>query len=203
MSRFVCPWWLGHALASPLRRVFQDPAAVLYPHVRRGMTVLEPGPGMGFFTLELAWLVGSEGRVVAIDVQPKMLQALRERASRAGLGERIETRLGQGDRLGTDDLAGKVDFALAFAIVHELPAEQRFFEEVLRTLKPEAKLLVSEPRMHVSARKFDATLRLAENVGFRIAAAPAVRWSRTALLERACCARAPRDQSQECGDPRG
>jgi len=149
------------------------------------MTVLEPGPGMGFFTIELAWLVGSEGRVVAIDVQPKMLQALRERASRAGLAERVETRLGEQDRLGTDVLAGKVDFALAFAMVHELPDQQRFFEEIHATLKPGAKLLVAEPRMHVNAAKLEGTKRLAEKAGFRVVGEPKVRWSRTVLLERA------------------
>jgi len=48
------------------------------------MTVLEPGPGMGFFPLEALQMVGSNGRVVAVDVQPKMLEVLRRRARRAG-----------------------------------------------------------------------------------------------------------------------
>ena len=68
----ICPWWLGYALASPLRRLMHDPRAILSPLVVEGMTVVEPGPGMGFFTLELARLVGPRGRVVAIDVQPRM-----------------------------------------------------------------------------------------------------------------------------------
>ncbi|MGO9423029.1 methyltransferase domain-containing protein [Roseiarcus sp.] len=57
------------------------------------MIVLEPGPGMGFFTLELARLVGPEGRVVAVDVQPKMIAGLRRRAERAGLLDRIDVRV--------------------------------------------------------------------------------------------------------------
>ena len=57
-------------LASPLRRLRCNPASLLAPHVREGMTVLEPGPGMGFFTLELARRVGHTGRVIAVDVQP-------------------------------------------------------------------------------------------------------------------------------------
>ena len=56
------------------------------------MTVLEPGPGMGFFTLELARLVGPEGRVIAVEVQPQMIAGLRRRAERATLIDRIETR---------------------------------------------------------------------------------------------------------------
>ena len=66
MSHTVCPWWLGYVLASPLRRLFLDPVKLLSPYVQAGMTVLEPGPGMGFFTLELARLVGPAGRVVAV-----------------------------------------------------------------------------------------------------------------------------------------
>ena len=73
MAHRVCPWWLGYLLASPLRRLMQDPVKVVAPYVREGMTVLEPGPGMGFFTLELARLVGPSGRVVAVDIQPRML----------------------------------------------------------------------------------------------------------------------------------
>jgi len=91
------------------------------------MTVVEPGPGMGFFTLELARLVGPSGRVIAVDVQPKMLAELRRRAAKAGVLDRIEARQGPGDRMGLNDLNGQADFALAFAVVHELPSAGKFF----------------------------------------------------------------------------
>ncbi|MCX6629132.1 MAG: class I SAM-dependent methyltransferase, partial [Candidatus Solibacter sp.] len=117
----VCPWWLGYLLASPLRRLLQDPTKILSPYVREGMTVLEPGAGMGFFTLELARLVGPEGRVVAVDIQPQMLASLKRRAARASLSARVDTRLAAPDSMGVVDLAGSVDLVLAFAMVHELP----------------------------------------------------------------------------------
>ena len=60
MGHRVCPWWLGYVLASPVRRLLQNPAEVVGPYVRPGMTVLEPGPGMGFFTLEMARQRGPE-----------------------------------------------------------------------------------------------------------------------------------------------
>jgi len=122
MDRHVCPWWLGYLLACPLRRWVADPAKILAPYVREGMTVLEPGPGMGFFTLPLARMVGATGRVVAVDIQPRALDALRRRARKAGLLERVEIRLSQSDSLGLGDLANQVDFALAFAVVHEMPS---------------------------------------------------------------------------------
>lgn len=79
MAHRVCPWWIGYLLASPLRRWFgQDPIKIFSPYVREGITVLEPGPGMGFFTIPLARLVGASGKVIAIDVQTKMIAASRE-----------------------------------------------------------------------------------------------------------------------------
>lgn len=77
MAKHVCPWWLGYWLVSPLRRLWEHPVRMLGPFVREGMLVLEPGCGMGFFTLDLARMVGPRGRVVAVDVQERMLAGSR------------------------------------------------------------------------------------------------------------------------------
>ena len=180
----VCPWWLGYLLASPVRRIFHQPAKVLAAHVRRGMTVLEPGPGMGFFTLELARLVGESGRVIAVDIQPRMLDGLRRRAAKAGVLDRVDARLATTDSLGLADLAGAVDFTLAFAVVHELPAAAPFFREVSRASKPGARLLIVEPMGHVTASLFDAELQAARGAGFTLVESPPLRRSHTALLEK-------------------
>ena len=185
MSQRVCPWWVGYLLASPVRRLLHDPAGILAPHVREGMTVLEPGPGMGFFTLELARRVGPKGRVVAIDVQPRMLAGLRRRAARAGLASRIETRQARSDSLGVGDLAGKVDLVVAFAVVHELPDADRFFAEVRPTLAPGATVLVAEPAGHVRARDFEESMAAAARAGLLHRPGPAIRRSLTALLRAA------------------
>jgi SAM-dependent methyltransferase len=180
----VCPWWLGYFLLGPIRRWTQDPQAILEPHVTEGMTVLEPGPGMGFFTLDLARLAGPTGRVVAVDVQPEMLLRLRRRAERGGLGSRIETRLAGESGLGVGDLARQVGFVLAFAMVHELPEGHPFFAEVAQALAPGGRLLLAEPRGHVSEEEFLATLAAAHRAGLEVIARPAIRRSRTALLAR-------------------
>jgi ubiquinone/menaquinone biosynthesis C-methylase UbiE len=160
----------------------QNPTEILRPFIAPGMTVLEPGPGMGFFTLELARLVGPTGRVVAVDVQPKMLQALRRRAQKAKLIDRIDIRLTQGDGMGVDDIKGTVDFVLAFAVVHELPDEERFFREAATVLKQGCNLFVSEPTGHVSEKKFAATLLAAERCGLRIKSRLDIRSSHSAVL---------------------
>ena len=180
----VCPWWLGYLLASPIRRVQYQPAEVLGPHVSPGMTVLEPGPGMGFFTLELARLAGSTGRVVAVDIQRRMLDRLRCRAAKAGVLDRLDARLVSPDSLGIEDLAGTVDFTLAFFMVHELPAAAGFFREVAQASKSGARLLFAEPKGHVKAPTFDAELQAARDAGFALVETLSLRRSNAVLLER-------------------
>src|SRR5271165_3820552 len=115
MTHRVCPWWLGYWLICPVRLYWQSPREILAPYVHEGMTVLEPGPGMGHFTLELAHLVGSSGRVVAVDVQPKMIDRLKRRSAKAGLLDRVEARTAPAESMGITDLHSSVDFTLAFA----------------------------------------------------------------------------------------
>lgn len=186
MSHSVCPWWLGYVLASPLRRLFlfQDPVQLLSPYVQAGMTVLEPGPGMGFFTLELARLAGPAGRVVAVDIQPKMVASLKRRLTRAGLLERVDARLVPPDSMRLGDLAGQVDFVLACYMVHELPAGNRFFTEVAEALKPGGCLLLAEPAGHVKAPMFESELQAAAQAGLEPVSRPVIRRSRAALLRK-------------------
>jgi ubiquinone/menaquinone biosynthesis C-methylase UbiE len=184
MAQRVCPWWLGYVLVSPLRRFLEPPRALLAPHVAPGMAVVEPGCGMGFFTLELARLVGPSGKVVAVDLQPRMLAGLRRRAHRAGLEERIEMRLAEAERLGLDGLEGVADLAVALHVVHEVGEPQHFFAELARALKPGGRVLVVEPRRHVTPEEFEGELRAAAAAGFAAVERPTCRSGPCALLER-------------------
>ncbi len=184
MAQGVCPWWLGYGLLFPFRKLLEHPTKMLGPWVREGMLVIEPGCGMGYFTLDLARMVGPAGRVVAIDVQERMLAGLRRRAARAGLGERIETRLAGPSGLGRGDVAGTADLALAIHMVHEVPDQAAFYRELLAVLRPGAALLVIEPRGHVSAADFEASLREAARAGFVIAERGVAGKPRSAALRR-------------------
>ena len=131
------------------------------------MTVLEPGSGMGYFTLPLAKMVGPHGKVVVVEVQAGMLTALERRAAKAGLLDRLDLRLCGDDGLGLKDLAGKVlDFAAAMYMVHEVPGQNRFFQELFQALKPGGTLLVIEPKGHVSAQQYEKTDAVILSAGF-------------------------------------
>ncbi len=183
MAEHVCPWWIGYFLVSPIRRWLQNPDDVIAPYVTPGMTVLEPGPGMGFFTLPLARRVGS-GRVIAIDIQEKMLAALRRRATKAGLIQRIETRLAKPDSLAIDDLSGIVDFVLVAAVLHEMPSAERFFRDAAAALARGGRLLLAEPAGHVSRAKFDEELNAGIRAGLDVKDSPAIKRFHAAVLAR-------------------
>jgi tRNA A58 N-methylase Trm61 len=184
MSNHVCPWWIGYLLASPLRRLSQKPEEILSPYVKEGMTILEVGPGMGFFTLPMARLVCPQGKIICIDVQERMIKSLMRRAIRAGLSERIITRLASDDSLQVNDFSNGVDFALLFAVVHEVPDQERLFREVHAALKDNSLVLVSEPAGHVNTDEFNQMLTMARRVGFDIVTSPEIKRSHTALLRK-------------------
>lgn len=168
MAAHVCPSWLGYFLINPLRKFLESPEKILGPFVSPGMTLLEPGPGMGFFTLPMAQMVGPEGRVVVVDIQEKMLSKLRKRAAKMGLKQRIETRLVDGKSLGVADLAGKVDFCAAIHVVHELPDQVAFFNQVFEALRSGGRLLIIEPKGHVKEKDFASSLLKAQDTGFAL-----------------------------------
>ncbi len=161
----VCPWWLGYALVSPLRRLVENPERILAPHVRPGARVLEVGCGMGYFTLPLARLVGAGGHVVSVDVQPRMLLALERRARRAGLQARIETRLCGAGSLGLASEAGRFDLAILIHVLHELPEPRAALREIRGVLAPGGRLLLVEPPGHVSEPEFLRQIETARAVG--------------------------------------
>lgn len=184
MVDHVCPVWVGYLLASPLRNLLHSPRKILGPYVEKGMTVLDVGCAMGFFSLPLAELVGPDGRVICVDLQEKMIRSLDRRASKAGLGNRIETHVCRKDSLNLDQLRDKIDFALLFAVVHEVPDPKRLFSEINRMLKPGGTALVVEPKGHVSAKRFETTVSIAAQNGFEATQRPSIKRTHAALLAK-------------------
>ncbi len=180
----VCPVWVGYLLASPLRRLVQNPDRILAPFVLPSMTVMDVGSAMGFFGLSMAKLVGPSGRVICVDVQEEMLTSLKKRAQKAGVADRIESRICSVQGLGIDDLSNQIDFVLAFAVVHEVPKAKRFFQEIRSALRHEGTLLFAEPKGHVDSDQFQKSLNLAREVGLEILAGPKVARSHTSILKK-------------------
>ena len=177
----VCPVELAGSLDNRIRRWFQNPQKILSPYIQEGMKVLDFGCGPGFFTIEMARLVGKSGRVIAADLQEGMLDRLRRKIQGTELGERITLHKTEADKIG---LSEKVDFILAFYMVHEIPDQEGFFQETAEILNPQGRLFIVEPPFHTSRSDFEKMMRLAKKAGFVLIDQPKVFLSRTALLKK-------------------
>ncbi len=178
----VCPVECSGSLDNQLRRWLQNPNKILAPFVREGMSVLEVGCGPGFFSLELARLVGESGNVVSADLQEGMLEKVRERVMGTGLEKRIHLVKCDQDRI---NVSGTFDFVLLFYMVHEVPRKDLFFQQLKPLLKPDGRILLVEPKLfHVSAQEFKRTTQLAEDNGFVVSSGPKLTLSWSAILSR-------------------
>ena len=179
MGNAVCPWWLAYTFDNPMRRFLHRPENILKPYVAEGMTVLDVGCGMGFFSIGLAKLVGNRGRVIAVDVQQKMLDTVKRRAETDGVSDRIRVHKCEPNKLGVEST---VDFILAFWMVHETPDTNMFFQQIHSLLKPNAKFLIAEPRLHVSSKRFQEILSSAHESSLTLSETPCIRFSWSAVL---------------------
>jgi ubiquinone/menaquinone biosynthesis C-methylase UbiE len=184
MAHGVCPWYIGYLLASPIRRLIQKPEEILSPHLKEGMKVLEIGPGMGFFSIPMAIMVGEKGKVVCVDLQDKMINGVKKRAKKAGVLGRINARVCPADTLQILDLAGTIDIVVLFAVIHEMPDQRRLFEELYPAIKKGGRVLIAEPTGHVTGEAFKVTLSIASEIGFRQIESPVIKRSLTAVLEK-------------------
>ena len=179
----VCPVELAHSLDNRLRRWLQNPQKILIPYINEGMTVLDIGCCPGFFSLEMAKMVGRNGKVLSADLQEGMLQKLGNKIKGTELDGRIKLVKCDKDKINVSE---KVDFILAFYMAHEIPDKNSFFKELKNILNEKGQFLLVEPKLfHVSKKEFEATTSFAENCGFKIYQGPKLIFSWSALLKNA------------------
>jgi ubiquinone/menaquinone biosynthesis C-methylase UbiE len=177
----VCPVALAGSLDSKIRRWLQNPRKILGPYVKEGMKVLDIGCGPGFFSIELAQMVGKSGRVIAMDLQEGMLQKLREKIQGSELEERITLHKCEKNCFGLSEL---VDFALAFYMVHEIPDQERFLNEIKSVMKPNGQVLIVEPPLHASKKDFEETIKKAQDAGFMVVNRPKMFLNKAVTLQK-------------------
>ena len=63
----------------PIRRLFEPPQKLIAPYVKKGQVVADLGCGSGYYTFALADIVGPKGKVYAVDLGSKCIQALKKK----------------------------------------------------------------------------------------------------------------------------
>ncbi len=182
-QKHMCPWWLGYFLINPLRKYMHDPYKLLKAYLKPGMKVIDFGCAMGYFSLPMARMVGETGKVYCFDIQEKMLAKLVSRAEKSGLGKIVEPILINMDQ-SHQAIDKSADFALLFAVCHEVPDQIILFSELASMLKSGACLLFAEPKGHVSPPEFEKSVSIAEQAGFKKSDQLKISGSHSILLEK-------------------
>jgi len=177
----ICPVERAGGLDNRIRRWLQNPQKILRPYITEGMTVLDVGCGPGFFSLDMAHMVGKSGRVIASDLQEGMLQKVKEKIKGTVLEERIIVHRCEENNIGVSE---PVDFVLLFYMVHEVPNQEDLLNEIRTILKPHGQVLIVEPPFHVSKSAFEETMRKAGSAGFKIVERPKVLFSKAVILKK-------------------
>ena len=177
----VCPWWLAYTFDHRLRLLAHNPEKLFGKYVRTGMTVVDLGCGLGFNSMGLAKRVGNSGKVVALDIQQKMLDGVMRRAKKMGLANRISPHLAAENDLR---LNVKAQFILAFYMVHEVPDPDRFMAQVAENLSVDGRFMMVEPPFHVSIKNFEKSIALAKNSGLVLENSYKILFGRTAVLKK-------------------
>jgi ubiquinone/menaquinone biosynthesis C-methylase UbiE len=111
--------------------------------VEPGATVCDMGAGNGFYTLEMARMVGPEGLVYAVDIQPEMLRMLSRRAAQEGLGN---IRLVLGSPIDPRLPVGEIDLVLCVDVYHEFSHPEAMLTRIRDSLSEDGKLVLVEFR---------------------------------------------------------
>ena len=146
----VALWWRKNPSACPYRQRFWVEAP--HPFITRsrlreildpkpGERILEVGPGTGYYTLDVAERVGSEGGVDILDIQRDMLDHTMRRAAEEGI-ENITPTEADATAMPYED--GRFDGAFLVTVLGEVPDQDSAVRELARVLRPGGRLVVGE-----------------------------------------------------------
>jgi ubiquinone/menaquinone biosynthesis C-methylase UbiE len=129
------------------------------------MHVLEVGPGNGTYTVAAARRVGDEGRIVTVDIEPKMIDRVEQKARAEGLNN-IEARVADVYSLPFE--GNTFDLVYMIAVIGEIPDPERAMKEFYRVLSPAGTLTFSELLLDPDYPRAQTLVRKAGTAGFRL-----------------------------------
>jgi ubiquinone/menaquinone biosynthesis C-methylase UbiE len=146
------------------------------------MTVLDMGCGPGFFPIDMAKMVGKEGKVIASDLQEGMLERLKNKITNTEFEKQITLVKSEENKICAP---GNIDFILMFFLGHEVADLEAFFKEITSTLKPGGQALMVEPPLHVSKKAFEDAIQKAHDAGLSALEGPKVFFGKTVIFQKA------------------
>ncbi|MDD9301679.1 MAG: methyltransferase domain-containing protein [Desulfobacter sp.] len=177
----VCSHSHSFVLDNFIRKIFQNPKRIIGPYIQPGDTVIDLGCGPGYFSIDMAKMVGDDGRVFAVDIQEQMLSKVAHKSVLNNLTQVVRLHQCTQEEIGLDKKI-KANFILAFYMVHETLDQERFFAQVKNLLHPQGSFLIVEPPFHVSQKRFEKITQNALDHGFQIKGTPRGKGGKSILL---------------------
>ncbi len=160
----VFPARYARSLLNPLRALILSPARLVRRlGLERGMTVLEVGPGPGYFSIAAARAVPA-GKLLLFDVQQEMLDLARQRLRAAGCAN-FETHQGDAARLPFADQS--VDVAFLVTVLGEVEERDSCLAELHRVLCSDGRLSITEQRGDPDYLSSSVVGEMTSRAGFR------------------------------------
>ena len=164
--KFPMPRFFANIIDNPIRRKMQPPDRTAIRHgIEPGMVVLEVGPGNGTYTIAAARRVGENGRVITIDIEPKIIERVQHRMQQEGI-KNLEARVAD-----VYDLPFKESFfdvVYMIAVIGEIPTPEKALKEFHRVLSPSGTLGFSELLFDPDYPRAKALILKANAAGFRL-----------------------------------
>lgn len=169
---------MGHLAAGwlerPEREVEEAPTALLESlKIENGDTVADIGAGSGYFTFRLAKLVGKEGKVLAVDIQPEMLDIMRRKMKKEGV---TNIDLVEGTITNPKLPEQSVDLILMVDVYHEFSHPFEMAEAMVKALKPGGRLVFVEYRLEDPSVPIKRVHKMSEKQVIREMEPHPVRW---------------------------
>lgn len=164
--KFPMPHFLANIIDNPLRRAIQPPRETAIHHgLKKGMKVLEVGPGNGRYTIAAANVVGPEGKIVTIDIEKKMIERVKNRVKKENITNVI-AEVADVYKLPYEDLYFDVIYMIA--VINEIPNQKSAFKEFNRVLKDDGLLVFSELLMDPDYPAAKTLVKKAHINGFKL-----------------------------------
>ena len=164
--KFPMPQFMADAIDNPLRRKIQPPDEMAIRHgVEPGMLVLEIGPGNGRYTVATAKRLGSQGRLLTIDIEPRMIKRVNERISAEGVTN-VTGLVADVYQLPFKE--SWFDVIYLITVIGEIPDPDRAMREFHRLLTDSGSLAFSELILDPDYPLAGTLIRKAANAGYRL-----------------------------------
>lgn len=163
-------------LLNPLRRLILSPKKLIHRlDLTPDSTVLELGPGPGYFSLEIARFL-TKGQLVLVDTQQEMLDMARERLEKNGVSN-VGYRKGDACQLPAEN--GSFDLVFLVAVLGEVADRAACLKEIHRVLRPHGKLSLTEQFGDPDYIPMSENVALVQKAGFQLQEKYGVRFNYT------------------------